>query len=49
MEDEAKKTGTTTVTIMGKDCVVLAADMRMTAGYRISGGDFEKIILLNEK
>lgn len=48
LEDTAKKTGTTTVTIMGKDCIVLAADMRMTAGYRISGGDFEKIFMIND-
>lgn len=48
MEDQAKKTGTTTVTIKAKDCIVLAADMRMTAGYRIAGGDFEKIIMINE-
>lgn len=48
LENQAKKTGTTTVTIKGKDCIVLAADMRMTAGYRIAAGDFEKIFLLND-
>ena len=41
------KTGTTTIGIVCKDGIVLAADRRVTMGYMIVGKKFEKIILLN--
>ena len=37
------KTGTTTVGLVGKDGVVLAADKRATMGYMIASKDVEKI------
>jgi proteasome beta subunit len=37
------KTGTTTVGIVCKDCVVLAADMRATVGHMIMDTDVEKV------
>ncbi len=42
------KTGTTTIAIVCKDGVVLAADRRMTMGYMIAGKKFQKISILNE-
>ena len=49
MEKELlKKTGTTTIAIVCKDGVVLAADRRMTMGYMIAGRKFEKISVINE-
>ncbi len=42
------KTGTTTIAIVCKDGVVLAADKRVTMGYMIASKKFEKIALLNE-
>jgi proteasome beta subunit len=41
---EKQKTGTTTCAIKCKDGIVLAADMRATAGHIISHGDFVKIV-----
>ena len=41
------KTGTTTIGIVCKDGIVLAADRRVTMGYMIVAKKFEKIILLN--
>ena len=38
------KTGTTTVGILGKDCVVLAADKRVTAGHLIADKNVTKIM-----
>ena len=49
MEKEIlNKTGTTTIAVICKDGVVLAADKRMTMGYMIAGRKFEKIAILNE-
>ncbi len=49
MEKELlNKTGTTTIAIVCKDGVVLAADRRMTMGYMIAGRKFEKISILND-
>ena len=42
------KTGTTTVVVKGKDCVVLAGDMRMTRGYEISEKNVEKVLIIND-
>ncbi len=47
MEEQAKK-GTTTVGIVAKDGVVLAADKRATMGYLIASKDVEKIAFIDE-
>ncbi|HIH04846.1 TPA: proteasome subunit beta, partial [Candidatus Woesearchaeota archaeon] len=36
MDDKQLKTGTTTVALLCKDGIVLAADKRVTSGYLIS-------------
>jgi len=41
------KTGTTTVGIVAKDCVVLAADMQATMGHISSAQDMTKIYKIN--
>jgi len=41
--DEKVSTGTTTVAVVCNDCVVMAADRRITAGNMIVGKDFKKI------
>ena len=43
------KTGTTTVGLVCKDCLVLAADMRATAGYLIANKDTEKVVKITDK
>lgn len=49
MSDERElKTGTTTVALVCKDGIVLAADKRATSGYLISFKKFEKIISISE-
>ena len=49
MSDERElKTGTTTVALVCKDGIVLAADKRATSGYLISFKKFEKIISITE-
>ncbi len=42
------KTGTTTVALVCKDGIVLAADKRVTSGYLISNKKFEKIYPISE-
>jgi len=42
------KTGTTTVGILGKDIVVLAADKRATAGHLIVDKNVKKVMPINE-
>ena len=42
-------TGTTTLGIVCKDGVILAADMRATAGHLIAKRDVEKVIPINDK
>lgn len=44
MTQEQLKTGTTTIGILCKDAVILAADKRATAGHLIAFKDVEKII-----
>lgn len=44
MEDKELKTGTTTIGLVCKDGLVLAADKRATSGYLISWKKFDKII-----
>lgn len=43
------KTGTTTIGVVCKDCVILAADKRATAGYMVSNTDMKKIIQINDR
>jgi proteasome beta subunit len=49
MENEIMKTGTTTVAIIAKDSIVLAADKRATAGNFIAGKKVDKILPVDEK
>ncbi len=44
MDDSYMKTGTTTVGILCKDAVILAADKRATAGSLIAQKDIDKIV-----
>ncbi|NTV24344.1 MAG: proteasome subunit beta, partial [Nanoarchaeota archaeon] len=48
MDNEVVKTGTTTVGIIAKDCVVLAADKRATAGNFIAGKKVDKVLPVEE-
>jgi len=48
-ENEVLNTGTTTVGLMCKDCVVLAADKRATAGNFIASKKVDKVFAINEK
>ena len=48
VEDNTLKTGTTTVALMCKDGVVLAADKRATSGYLIVHKKFDKIIEITD-
>ncbi len=43
------KTGTTTVGIVGKDCVILAADKRATAGHLIVDKKTQKVVPINDR
>ena len=43
MAEERLSTGTTTVGVVCKDCVVMGADRRVTAGNLIAAKDFKKI------
>lgn len=45
---ESLKTGTTTLGIVCKDGVVIAADKRATAGHFIAGKDMEKVVAIND-
>jgi proteasome beta subunit len=45
---EQMKTGTTTLGIVCKDGVVLAADKRVTAGHFIPNKEYDKIIQIND-
>jgi len=50
MDDkDIMKTGTTTVGIVCKDGIILAADKRATAGYLIAQKDAQKVHLINER
>ena len=46
---EIMKTGTTTVGIVTKDCIVLAADKRATAGNFIAGKKVDKVLPVADK
>ncbi len=46
--DKVLKTGTTTVGIVCKDCVILGADKRATAGNFIANKNVEKVVAINQ-
>jgi proteasome beta subunit len=48
MKDDMLKTGTTTVGFVAKDCIILAADKRATAGSFIADKKVEKVVQLND-
>ena len=48
MVEQETKTGTTTVALVCKDGIVLAADKRATSGYLISWKKFDKIMPIND-
>jgi proteasome beta subunit len=47
--NDVMKTGTTTVGLVAKDCIILAADKRATAGSFIAGKNVDKILFVDEK
>lgn len=49
MQQEKLKTGTTTVGITCKDCVILAAESKSTLGYLISSKNSQKIYKVDDK
>jgi proteasome beta subunit len=49
MEEKVMKTGTTTVGIVCKDGIVLAADNRATSGYLIAQKDTLKVVNITDK
>lgn len=49
MKPEIRKTGTTTLGIVCKDGVVLAAEKKATMGYLIASKEAEKILKLNDR
>ncbi len=48
MDNSEMKTGTTTIGLVCKDGIVLAADKRATSGYLISYKKFDKIITITD-
>jgi len=48
-KQEMRETGTTTVGLVCKDCVVLASDTKSTLGYMVSSKEFEKIAQIDDK
>ncbi|MDD5254320.1 MAG: proteasome subunit beta [Candidatus Nanoarchaeia archaeon] len=48
MEDRTLKTGTTTIGILCKDGVVLAADKRATAGYMVAEKRMDKVFQVDD-
>ncbi len=46
--DNVLKTGTTTIGIVCKNCVILAADKRATAGNFIANKNVEKVVPIND-
>ena len=47
-DKELMKTGTTTVALMCKEGIILAADRRATSGYLIANKNFEKILTISD-
>ncbi|MBU0471386.1 MAG: proteasome subunit beta [Nanoarchaeota archaeon] len=46
--DKVLKTGTTTVGVVCKDCIVLGADKRATAGHFIANKNVNKVVPIND-
>src|SRR3989338_10820318 len=46
---EVRKTGTTTVGLVCKECVILASDTKSTLGYMVSSKDIEKIVQVDDR
>lgn len=49
IQDQKLKTGTTTVGIMCKDCIILAAESKSTMGWLIAGKEVQKIHQIDDK
>jgi proteasome beta subunit len=49
MEQETRKTGTTTVGVICKDCVIVASEGKSTLGYLVSSKDAQKVYQIDEK
>jgi len=49
MQEEKLKTGTTTLGLVCKDCVILASETQSTLGYMISSKTAEKITQIDDK
>ena len=45
---EVTKTGTTTVGLIAKDCVILASDQRATMGYLVANKTAKKIYKISD-
>jgi len=48
VDDNILKTGTTTLGLVCKDGIVLAADKRVTSGYLVSYKKFDKILNITD-
>lgn len=49
MQEEKLKTGTTTLGMVCKDCVILASETQSTLGYMISSKNAQKVFKLDDK
>ena len=49
MQEEKLKTGTTTVGIVCKDCVILGAESKSTMGYLVSSKTSEKVYQIDDR
>ncbi|MFH1630984.1 MAG: archaeal proteasome endopeptidase complex subunit beta [Candidatus Aenigmatarchaeota archaeon] len=48
-KQELRETGTTTIGLVCKDCVILASDTKSTLGYMVSSKEIEKIVKIDDK
>jgi len=48
-EMETRKTGTTTVGVVCKDCVILGSESKSTMGWLVSGKEVQKIYQIDDK
>ena len=49
MQEEKMKTGTTTIGLLCKDCVILASESKSTLGYLVFSKEAEKIYQVDDK
>ncbi|HLD83768.1 MAG TPA: archaeal proteasome endopeptidase complex subunit beta [archaeon] len=47
--EDARKTGTTTLGMVCKDCVVVAAESKVTMGYLVSSKEFPKLYQIDDR